>query len=412
MSSLRFIHSADLHLDSPFKSKSHLPKELLAKLRASTFEAFDRLIQQTINHHVDFLVVAGDLFNEETRSLKAQVQLRDGFNRLKHYGIQVFISYGNHDYMKGAHYPLSFPDNVHIFDEQDVTVLPFYRGEEHIANLYGFSYVEKSVTENKTSQYKKTGNPAFHIGTLHGSVEGADEHESYAPFKIHELQNALMDYWALGHIHKRQFLADNPYIVYPGNIQGRSIKEPGEKGCYLVEAEGTNFKLSFLPLHSFTYESAVQECGAIQHPEQLEEILIKAKQQVSKKAPAILTVTLKAEQGQLTKWQSEGLVGQWVDILNEEEEFDQPWIWIDKVLVEDKVTWDEQELKESPHFAGEFLRHLDEMGEDGFHDYLSPLYRQRRASKAIDPLTESDRKEIMEAAKVLVLQQLLKGEKK
>ncbi|WP_082234723.1 metallophosphoesterase family protein [Halobacillus massiliensis] len=407
MASLRFIHSADLHLDSPFKSKGYLPKELLEKLRASTFEAFDRLIQHTIDQKVDFLLITGDLFNEETRSLKAQVKLREGFKRLHHYGIQVYVSYGNHDYVNGAHYPLSYPDNVHIFKNQDVSALPYYREGEHFANIYGFSYVEKSVKENKTSQYQKTGTPYYHIGTLHGSVEGADEHEAYAPFKIRELQNTFMDYWALGHIHKRQILAKDPYIVYSGNIQGRSTKELGEKGCYLVENDGTGFDLKFLKLHSFIYDSAVIECSSLDHPEELEGFLMKAKERVT--APAIITVVLKAELGKLNKWRSE--IDQWTDVLNEEEDFEGPWVWIDKVVVEDKVTWDEKELRESPHFAGEFLRHLENVDEKEFNEFISPLYKHRRASKVIEQLNESDKQEIMHAAKEMVLQQLLRGEK-
>ncbi|GGF16101.1 DNA repair exonuclease [Halobacillus andaensis] len=410
MALLKFIHSADLHLDSPFKGKNQLPDKLKEKLRTSTFKAYERLIQQAIHHQVDFVLLVGDLFNEEVRSLKAQVKLREGFDRLKQYGIQVYISYGNHDYIMGAHYPIAYPENVHIFEEEEVKVLPFYKDHTLLANIYGFSYEQRAVTKKMTPFYMKEGDAAFHIGMLHGSLETQTEHDVYAPFSMQDLYRTSIDYWALGHIHKRQILSDDPPVIYPGNIQGRSHKESGEKGCYLVEWKGEAFSYQFLPLHSFTYEQVTVECDSITHAQQLEEALERAKAMLTSDDAVMLKVMIKSSHGMLKKWKAAGLVDEWRELVNDRETLDGPWVWIDQVQIEDVSTWNEEELRNSSHFAGEFLRNLDEMTEDEFYDFIGPLFSHRRASKWLDQLTDTDKRELKEAAKEMVLQQIVTGE--
>ncbi len=96
-----------------------------------------------------------------------------------------------------------------------------------------------------TAQYTKMSDAPFHIGMLHGSVEGDAEHNRYAPFQMRELKEKQFDYWALGHIHKREILSEEPYMIYPGNIQGRHRKETGEKGAYLIELTKQGTQCSF-----------------------------------------------------------------------------------------------------------------------------------------------------------------------
>jgi len=151
---ITFIHAADLHLDSPFKGFSDVPEQVFQSMRESTFGAFDKLINTAIEKQVDFIVIVGDLFDENKQSLKAHLHLRDGFIRLQKYSIEVFISYGNHDYIAGNTYPIHYPDNVHIFLHDEVQALPFEKNGHHLANVYGFSYVNRDVKENKAIQYK------------------------------------------------------------------------------------------------------------------------------------------------------------------------------------------------------------------------------------------------------------------
>ncbi|MCP3026763.1 DNA repair exonuclease [Halobacillus sp. A5] len=407
MTSLKFIHSADLHLDSPFKGKNNFPEALKEQLRASTFEAYDRLIQKAILHHVDFVLLVGDLFNEEVRSLKAQVKLREGFERLKQHGIHVYVSYGNHDYMAGTHYPISYPENVHIFNEETVRSLPFQRENNVIAQIYGFSYEQRAVTNKMVQQFVKSEKAPFHIAMLHGSLETQTEHDVYAPFSMSELYKAQMDYWALGHIHKRQELSVHPPVIYPGNIQGRSHKEYGEKGCYLVEWKDERFHCKFLPLHSFTYERLEVDCNHVGHPQELELVFEEAKRSIASTSPMLLRLTLTSSEGKLSKWESEGLIEDWMELVNERETLEEAWVWIDETVIKDIPDWDEEELKKSNYFAGEFLRNIEEVEDEEFSQYVNPLYSHRRASKWLDELTSEERKEVMQSAKELVLQQII-----
>ncbi|ASF38698.1 DNA repair exonuclease [Halobacillus halophilus] len=408
---LRFIHAADLHLDSLFKSKSHVSKALLERLRMSTFEAFDRLIDAAIRYQVDFVLIVGDLFNEEMRSLKAQIHLRKGFERLADHAVQVYVSYGNHDFLQGAHYPIDFPENVHIFTSQDVEAFTYKKKGEALANLYGFSYVEKKVTDRKVNEYSRKGGAPLHIAMLHGSLDTNTEHDVYAPFRLEELYEKQMDYWALGHIHKRQFLSEDPPIVYPGNIQGRSRKESGEKGCYLIDYDNGEWKETFLSLQSFVYETISLSGEHLDTPQELERILDEAKSLVQRNDGGVmLEVILTSTHGRLKKWQSEGLLEDWIELLNEDEGEEDHWVWIDRVRIEDKPLLDEEDLRKGQHFTGELLREIEGLEDGELENCLSPLFRHRKASRFLETLSVEEKQEIIEAAKTLTLNQLLTKE--
>ncbi|MFD2924352.1 metallophosphoesterase family protein [Halobacillus naozhouensis] len=411
MSTVRFIHSADLHLDSPFKGRNQLPELLREQMREATFEAFDRLIQQAIQHKVDFVLLVGDLFDEETRSLKAQVRLRDGFKRLAQHHIAVFLSYGNHDYTQGMRYPITFPDNVHSFEQETVQALPFYKQGEHVATVYGFSYGNRSVEDRKAGEFIRQGTSPYHIAMLHGSLETNSEHDVYAPFKLDELRQRHMDYWALGHIHKRQQLAEQPPIVYPGNIQGRSRKESGEKGCLLVELNKEEARQTFIPLHSFTFEEITCSAMDVEQPEELEGLLERAKHDARADTPIMLNIVLKGSNGLLQKWEMEGIVREWTELLNDSEVLEgKSWVWIDQVTIVDRPSFDMEELKSGKHFAGEYLGYADALTTEELSRQLSPLYEHRLASKYLELLTDGELKEVLSRAKQLVVEQFLAEE--
>lgn len=409
---VRFIHSADLHLDSLFKTKGYLPDSLLERLRESTFEAFDRLIDACLKHHVDFLLITGDLYNEEIRSIKAQVHIRRGFERLKQENIHVYVSYGNHDYVEGTKMAIDMPSNVHIFSREIVEFFSFSKDDKVLAHIYGFSYETRVVRDRKVEAFQREGGADYHIGMLHGSLDTNTEHDVYAPFTLEELKKQKMDYWALGHIHKRSVLSTDPPVIYPGNIQGRSRKEMGEKGCYLVESISSEWNFRFLPLHSFTYQAVEVACDESETPEHIEKVLNQAKEKVSGDSSVILTVTLTANHGNLREWQSGGLLQEWIDVLNDSEDFDSDgWIWIEDIHIEDRVNWDEMELRKGSHFTGEMLRTISDLKEEELEEWLSPLYSHRKVSKYVRPLDDEEKQDKLENAKVLLLEKLMNGER-
>lgn len=233
--SFSFVHTADLHLDTPFIGLSYLPHRIREQIKESTFAALDNLVKLCINQRVDFLVIAGDLYDSKDRSLSAQLKFQQAMQRLAHEGIQVFIAHGNHDPLDGYRAKLTWPDGIHIFSSDAVDSIPFFKNQKEVARIYGISYPTSQVTERLVNQFRRDPSVPYAIGVLHTNVGGYSQHENYAPSTMQELFKGHMDYWALGHIHTRQVLhGQNPSVIYPGNIQGRSMKELGEKGCMLV----------------------------------------------------------------------------------------------------------------------------------------------------------------------------------
>lgn len=239
----RFLHAADLHLDSRFAGLSHLPQDIRSYLRESTFAALGRLVGVAILQKVDFVVISGDVYDVSEASLQGQLRFREALEELGRHGIQVFLIHGNHDPLDGPRLSSAPPAHVTVFGGSEPEHVTARRREDgrEVAVVSGISYPTSKVTENTALRFsRQPGSSLFHIALLHGNVDGDLQHETYSPCTRKDLIGRGYDYWALGHIHKRSILHEHPPIVYPGNIQGRSIKETGPKGCYTVDvsAEG------------------------------------------------------------------------------------------------------------------------------------------------------------------------------
>lgn len=245
MSSVKFIHAADLHLDSPYTGLKDLPSRIVKELRESPFKAFQKIIHEAIFHQVDFIVLSGDLFDGENRSLRTQVRFRTEMEKLRQHQIPAYIIHGNHDHLSGTWITVELPENVHIFSGQTEVKL-FEKADGTSVHLYGFSYPRRHVKERMIETYMKAEGADYHIGLLHGNLEGNAEHSPYSPFSQKELADKDFDYWALGHIHKHQVVSEDPLVIYSGNIQGRNRKESGEKGCMLIELDGDLGRHSFI----------------------------------------------------------------------------------------------------------------------------------------------------------------------
>ncbi|BDR56409.1 metallophosphoesterase family protein [Xylocopilactobacillus apis] len=253
---MKFIHTADLHLDTPFRGLQIENKEILNKIKNSTFNAFKNIVDIAIKQEVDFIIIAGDLYDSDVQSVTAQLFLNDQFLRLKEKNITVYVIFGNHDFSNSQIGNFEFPDNVFIFPAE---VKSFYHTAKDgtRVELVGFSYPDRWVNENKVEQYPKPHSDIdYTIGILHGALKTGHD-DNYAPFSKDELLEKGYDYWALGHIHERQILNEDPYIVYPGNPQGRSIKEDGSKGFYLVETNNKETEINFLPSDVIEWDKVI-----------------------------------------------------------------------------------------------------------------------------------------------------------
>jgi len=237
MESLRFIHAADLHLDSPFRGIGQASARLRDQLQAATLRALSRVVEHTIHSKADFLIIAGDIYDSKDRNLRALVSFRKEMERLAERNVQVFIVHGNHDPLNGWGSGFQLPPNVTTFGGRADSE-PFERRGRHIAEITGVSYTRERVTDNLASSFKPKDDAPYSIAVLHANVGHQSGHADYAPAAIDDLTSAGFNYWALGHVHTRSVLAAEPaMVVYPGNTQGRNPRESGPRGCYQVDVD-------------------------------------------------------------------------------------------------------------------------------------------------------------------------------
>ncbi|QGH35723.1 DNA repair exonuclease [Gracilibacillus salitolerans] len=395
---ISFIHCADLHLDSPFKGLKNIPTELLTDIRNSTFQALENLTEQAIMLQVDFVLLVGDIFDQEEQSMQAHMALRKAFQRLQEHQITVYLSFGNHDYLNSQSFPRNYPDNVYIFDKEAVTSYPFVKNDQVQARIYGFSYENRAVLENKTKEYQKTDDHCFHIATLHGSIgnENIQDHAAYAPFQLTELKQAGFDYWALGHIHKREILTERPPVVYPGNIQGRSTKETGEKGCYLVTLSEHEPELEFLPLSSIIFEKVpVDASGWVDITSVTEQLKELTNSFTTVKTLIQLEFYQVAEDKEI--WFINGQLLEVLDYLNQESKH--------HYMIGYK--WAKAPKRSEWQQGGRFLEELATAFQvTNLEQSISPLWQHTEGRKWLSKLVEDDHNEIQREAEYL-LDQLL-----
>jgi exonuclease SbcD len=235
----RFVHTGDLHLDSPFVGlTAEAPPSVAQTLREATILAWWNVVQLAIAEQVDFFLVAGDAFEHANRTLRGQLVFRDGLARLAEAGIPSFVVTGNHDPLAGWEPSVAWPELAHRFDAGAVTSRPVLRDGVEIARVYGISYQQRDVTTNLARHFPRAADAPFAVGLLHANVGGLEGAANYAPCSIGDLRATGMDYWALGHIHRHQVISEaQPTAVYCGNPQGRDPGESDPRGCYLVAVD-------------------------------------------------------------------------------------------------------------------------------------------------------------------------------
>ncbi|WP_175638249.1 metallophosphoesterase family protein [Metabacillus schmidteae] len=406
MSAIKFIHAADLHLDSPFLGLKHMPANFFERVRESTFLSFSKIITCAINEKVDFILLSGDLYDEDERSLKAQLKLKKEFERLAEKDIQVFIIHGNHDHMGGKWLDLEWPENVHVFSSHKVEVKEYQKNQAPLAYIYGYSYPERAVHENITSQYIKIENPnVFHIGLLHGSTEGNKEHDVYCPFKVNDLLTKDFDYWALGHIHKRQMLHEaHPVIAYPGNIQGRHPKETGRKGCYLVEMEEGTVKSSFISTEEIRWEQIDVSINECQNLSELIQACERSIDTLKRENKAICLTISFVDSGELAnELNSQDLIEDLLDVLNDQQNEQENFVWVVKIIdrtIKPRTT--SQKLSTFYHDLENTIKNYDK-----FDEVIEPLKKNSIFRKHIDGFTKEEQNQLLKKAELLLHRELL-----
>ncbi len=228
---VKFVHAADLHLDSPMKGLERYDGAPVKLLQGATRRAFERVIDVCLEEEVDFLLLAGDLFDGDWKDMNTGLFAIKQLARLG--DIPVCLVRGNHDATSQITRRLSWPSNVKEFDSSapETLILPTVP-----VAIHGQSFARRDVKENLAVHFPQAIPDHLNIGLLHTSLTGSPDHYTYAPAKVDELLSKKYDYWALGHIHQRREVRTHPFIIFPGNTQGRSLREAGAKGCMLVTA--------------------------------------------------------------------------------------------------------------------------------------------------------------------------------
>ena len=237
----RFIHAADLHLDTPLTGLQRRNPALGRQLQDASLEAFDAIIERAIARRVLFVVFAGDLYDGIERGARAQRRFLMGLRKLAEAGIEVFIAHGNHDPEGGRWERIpSWPAGVHVFPSGEPTTVQVTRDGQVVAHVLGVSYGQRREFDNLARRFPISNERGFHLGVLHCNVDGDPDHDPYAPCSIGELFSKRYDYWALGHIHTHSVRRDGArYVVYPGSTQGRNFNrfELGPKGAVEVTVD-------------------------------------------------------------------------------------------------------------------------------------------------------------------------------
>ena len=215
---MRFIHCADIHLDSPLRGLEFYDGAPAEEMRGATRRAFANVVDLAIDRSVDFVLIAGDIFDGDWPDFNTGLYFASQLRRLAESDVRVFLTYGNHDAVSKLTRSVPLPKNVFSF--------PANRPATEVIEslgvaIHGQSFASEAVSTDLSAAYPAARNGLLNIGVLHTSLSGREGHQPYAPTTADRLTDKAYDYWALGHVHTREIVRESPWIVFPGNTQGR-----------------------------------------------------------------------------------------------------------------------------------------------------------------------------------------------
>jgi DNA repair exonuclease SbcCD nuclease subunit len=257
---LRFLHAADLHLDSPLHHLESYEGAPVAAIRGATRRALENLVDLAIQERVPFVLIAGDVYDGDWNDVSTGLFFVAQMSRLRQHNVRVFLISGNHDAANLMTGRLPYPDNVHVFPTDRPGSI---RLDDLRVTIHGQGYADRAEQRNLAAGYPPATPGHLNVGLLHTALDGREGHAPYAPCTVAELAARGYDYWALGHIHQREAVHGEraPRIEFPGNIQGRHIREAGGKGCLLVRVEsGGTLKTEFRPLDVLRWARLSVDC--------------------------------------------------------------------------------------------------------------------------------------------------------
>lgn len=387
--SYRFVHAADLHLDSPFSGLSGSAPEGVAEiLRNATFQAYEAIIELCIDERAEALLIAGDIYDGADRSLRAQRRFIGGLDRLHQAGIRSFVCHGNHDPLDGWEAGLNVPGSCHRFGAS-IEGVPYDSADPSRGTVYGMSYPRQAVKENIARHFRRDRVGGIAIGLLHCNVGNDTGHEPYAPCTLADLEATGMDYWALGHVHTAQVLRpQSPAIVYPGNPQGRHPNETGPRGVYLVNIDDAG-RVSVEPRYVdvVRWETLTVSIDGLSVFQDLLDLIETAVNNALEQADGrhLLYRLVLSGNGELhADLQRSGVLE---DIRSAHNELlGSPFAWCGRIESQTRPVFDRQQAIEAGDFLSEVLALVDSAREDPglqseLAEGLDPFYNHNQARK-------------------------------
>lgn len=420
--SFRFVHAADLHLDTPFQGIAGPAPHVAQALRDASLQAWRNLVELTIAQQAAFLLLAGDIYDGADRGMRAQLGFLDGLQRLSQAGVHTLIVHGNHDPLDGWSAVRSWPQGVTVFGSDAVACVPLQAGGRTV-HVHGLSYATRDVPDNLAKAFHAAPGAALSIGLLHANAGGNAEHAAYAPCSLADLEAAGMHYWALGHVHKRQLLREgDPWIAYSGDTQGRSPKpsELGAKGALVVDViDGVVQPPVFAPVDVVRFAACeVDITGLADVPAvQAQAVaLIDALRHDSAGRALLVRVVLQGR-GPAARdlCRADALAGL-RDELRAAFEAAEPFVWVESLRDQSRGALDLAAVRERRDFGAELL-HLCEglqAGADGGAGFVAQaaelLARPGQVEKALRDLDPGAPAEELEQALALALDGLEREE--
>ena len=365
--SVTFVHTADLHLDAPFQGIAADDLSVGAELAEATYTAFRRVVDTCLDRQVDFLVIAGDAYNSAERSLRAQLRFQSEMRRLEEAGIEVLLAHGNHDPAGGWTAQVALPENVRVFPTDRVARFEVVRDGEVVAAVYGRSYGRSAETENLSLGYRREGAEPLSIGVLHANVGGDPQYDSYAPASLEDLRVAGMHYWALGHIHKSEVLARDPWVVYAGSPQGLNPKEVGAHGCYVVEATpGGIASVEQVETAPIVWLQEAIDLSGADSIEDVRALVAAACEDARAKAgrPIVARLALVGRSAAHSDLARPGAAADLAQDVRADQVSCSPWLWLDRLEDLTAAPIDLDALRAGGDFASELVVVADRLASD------------------------------------------------
>ena len=363
---MKFIHAADLHIDSPLRGLDSYEGAPVERIRGATRAALLALVERALAEKVDLVLLAGDIYDGDWADFRTGLFFREQMGRLTRAGVRVFVARGNHDAESVITRTLPSLGGLHVFSADAAQTVLL---EDLGVAVHGHSYAQKAVLADLVPGYPQAHAGVFNIGVLHTCLGGADtDHLAYAPTTVARMAAKDYDYWALGHVHKREVVQEaDPRIVFPGNLQGRHAKEVGSKGCELVEvAQGRIVSAVHVPLAGVRWHQLVVDASGAADVDQLATRFVAAVGEATAESRGQLNAIRVVLEGEspLERLESREPGHLAAAIRAASQDIVDVDVWVEKVVCDLRSPTDRAAAAARPDALAEVLRLVDELTAD------------------------------------------------